>query len=51
MRGTPDDMAREIKAWEALGVEHLALWFNTTDPDELAIRVERFSHNVLPLID
>ncbi len=51
LRGTPDEMAREIKAWEALGVEHLAIWFNTTDPDELAIRVERFSHNVLPLLD
>jgi hypothetical protein len=44
-------MAREIKAWEALGVQHLAIWLGTTDPDELAIRLERFSHDVLPLID
>jgi probable F420-dependent oxidoreductase len=51
IRGTPDAMADEIKAFAAQGVEHLALWFGTTDPEELAVLAERFAHDVAPLID
>ena len=50
IRGDHHQMADEIRAFAALGVEHLALWFGTTDPDELAVRVERFSHDVAPLV-
>jgi|RhiMetdeSRZDD1v2_1073273.scaffolds.fasta_scaffold383910_2 probable F420-dependent oxidoreductase len=50
IRGTPDQMADEIRAFAALGIEHLALWFGTTDPEELAIRMERFAHDVAPLV-
>jgi probable F420-dependent oxidoreductase len=50
IRGTPDQMADEIRAFAALGVEHLALWFGTTDPEELAVRMERFAHDVAPLV-
>jgi probable F420-dependent oxidoreductase len=50
IRGTPEEMADEVRAYSALGVEHLALWFGTTDPEELEVRAERFAHNVAPLI-
>jgi probable F420-dependent oxidoreductase len=50
IRGTPEQMADEVKAYAKLGVEHLALWFGTTDPEELAIRAERFAHDVAPLV-
>lgn len=50
IRGEHHQMADEIRAFAALGVEHLALWFGTTDPDELAVLVERFSHDVTPLV-
>ena len=50
IRGTPEQMADEVRAFAALGVEHLALWFGTTDPEELAVRMERFAHDVAPLI-
>jgi probable F420-dependent oxidoreductase len=50
MRGTPEEMADEIRAFAALGVDHLALWFGTTDPEELEVRAERFAHDVAPLV-
>jgi len=50
IRGEHHQMADEIRAFAALGVEHLALWFGTTDPDELAVLIERFSHDVAPLV-
>jgi probable F420-dependent oxidoreductase len=48
--GNPEQMADEIRAYAALGVEHLALWFGTTDPEELEVRAERFAHDVAPLV-
>jgi probable F420-dependent oxidoreductase len=50
IRGTPEQMTDEVRAFAALGVEHLALWFGTTDPEELAVRMERFAHDVAPLV-
>jgi probable F420-dependent oxidoreductase len=50
MRGNPEQMADEVRAYAALGVEHLALWFGTTDPEELEVRAERFAHDVAPLV-
>ena len=50
IRGTPDEMAAEIKAFAALGVEHIALWFKSTEPDELIRRMERFQRDVVPLV-
>ena len=46
MRGDPDAIATEIRAWAAIGVSHLALHFGTTDPDELVAHVERFDREV-----
>ncbi len=50
MRGDPDAIAGEIRAWAAIGVTHLALYFGTTDPDEIVARVERFHGEVAPLV-
>ena len=51
MRGSPEDIAAEVRAFAALGVTHLALTFGTTDPGDLVARVERFAREVAPLID
>ena len=50
MRGTPDEMAAEVRAFAAIGVEHLALAFQATDPDEVVRRAERFDREVVPLV-
>jgi hypothetical protein len=43
-------MAAEIDAFAALGVEHLAVGFDTTDPGEVVARAERFAREVVPLV-
>jgi probable F420-dependent oxidoreductase len=50
IRGTPDEMAAEVRAFETLGVEHIAIWFDSTDPTELVSLVERFDREVAPLV-
>ena len=50
MRGSPDEIAAEIRAFAALGVTHLALYFDTTDPTELVARVDRFDREVAALV-
>lgn len=51
MRGSPEAIATEVRAFADLGVTHLALWFGTTDPGELVARAERFSREVSPLVE
>lgn len=50
MRGSPEAIATEVRAFAELGVTHLALSFGTTDPGEIVARVERFSRDVAPLV-
>jgi len=50
MRGSPDAIAAEVRAFGALGVTHLALYFGTTDPGELVAAAERFDREVAPLV-
>ncbi len=50
MQGSPEDIAAEVRAWADLGVEHLALWVETTDPAALEGTVDRFVAEVLPLV-
>ncbi len=50
LRGSPDEMAAEVRAFAALGVTHMALWFEAADPAELVARVQRFAHEVAPLV-
>jgi probable F420-dependent oxidoreductase len=49
MRGSPEAMAAEVQAFATHGATHLALWFETTDPDEVRDRMERFAREVAPL--
>jgi probable F420-dependent oxidoreductase len=51
MRGSPDEIAAEIRAFADLGVTHLALSLGTTDPAQLVTRAEWFGREVAPLID
>jgi probable F420-dependent oxidoreductase len=48
--GGPEDIAGLVRAWAAIGVEHLALTFAVTDPVEITSRVERFARDVIPLV-
>ena len=50
MRGSPEEIAAEVRAFAAVGVEHLALHFGTTEPTELVARAERFDRVVAPLV-
>ena len=50
IRGTPEEMAAEIRAFADLDVEHLALWFDETDPESLVGACERFAREVVPLV-
>ena len=49
VRGTPDEMAAEVRAFAALGVTHLALSFGSTDPAEVRADMDRFVAEVAPL--
>jgi probable F420-dependent oxidoreductase len=50
IRGTPEEMAAEVRAFADLGVDHIGLWFMRTDPDELVRSMERFDREVVPLV-
>ncbi len=51
MRGTPEEIAAEAKAFAGHGVTHLALSFATTDPAEVVAQAERFAREVAPLVE
>jgi probable F420-dependent oxidoreductase len=50
MHGSAEEIAAEVRAFAALGVEHIALAFGTTDPTEVVARAERFDAEVAPLV-
>ncbi len=50
IRGTPDEMAAEIKAYADLGVSHVALYFEAVDPVGVVAAAERFAREVGPLV-
>jgi probable F420-dependent oxidoreductase len=50
IHGSPPDAAAEIRAFAALGVDHLTLMFPPRDRDGLARAVERFRAEVVPLV-
>ena len=51
MRGTPEEIAAEARAFAGHGVTHLALYFETTDPGKVVAQAERFAREVAPIID
>jgi probable F420-dependent oxidoreductase len=50
LRGSPRDMAAEVRAFAALGVGHLVLAFGVTSPSDVEARVKRFWNDVIPLV-
>lgn len=50
LQGSPDDIAAEVRAWAELGVEHLALWVESTDPRVIERTIDRFVAEVVPLV-
>ena len=50
MHGSPADVAAEIRAFAAIGVDHVALAFPPRDAEGLTRAVERFVAEVLPLV-
>jgi len=50
MRGTPDEVAVEIRAFADLGVEELALWFVADSSAAQVAAAERFAAEVEPLV-
>jgi probable F420-dependent oxidoreductase len=50
MRGTPDQIAAEVRAYADLGVSHVALYFEALDPAGIAAAAERFEREVVPLV-
>jgi probable F420-dependent oxidoreductase len=50
MHGSADEIAAEVRAFAAFGVEHLALHFGTTDATEVVAAAERFASQVAPLV-
>jgi probable F420-dependent oxidoreductase len=49
MRGSAADVAAEVSSWAAIGVEHLALFFEVASPAAFREAAERFDAEVLPL--
>ena len=50
MRGTPEEVAAEIRAFAGIGVDHLLLTFAERDPDGLARAAQRFVDEVIPIV-
>ena len=43
-------MAAEVRAYAALGVDHVALSFAAVDPAGVVAEAERFQREVVPLV-
>ena len=50
MRGSPEEVAAEVRSWAQVGVEELALWFSVDSADDLVPAVERFAAEVVPFV-
>jgi hypothetical protein len=49
-RGTPEEIAAELRTFRDLGVEDAALWFIADSSDALVAAAERFAAEVAPLV-
>ena len=50
LTGTPDDMIREVQAFESIGVEEIAFGFGETDAERVRDAMERFDREVIAAI-
>jgi len=46
IRGTVDEIRAEIESWNALGVDHLVVWFGGDSIDRFVAAAERFAREV-----
>lgn len=46
LRGTPDEMRAEIAEWAAIGVTHLALYFESVTPEAIVRDVDWFAREI-----
>ena len=51
IRGSPAEMATEVRKFAEVGVTHLGLWFGATDAGEVVAMAERFARDVGPLVE
>jgi probable F420-dependent oxidoreductase len=51
MRGSPEAIAAEVRAFRDVGVSHLVLAIGPTDPDGYVTVAERFAREVVPLVE
>ena len=51
IRGSPAEMAAEVRKFAEVGVTHLGLWFGATDAREVVAMAERFARDVGPLVE
>jgi probable F420-dependent oxidoreductase len=49
MRGSPEEVAAQVRAWADVGVTHLALAFGQTSAEGVTAAAERFAREVAPL--
>lgn len=50
LRGSPEQLARALKAYQAIGVEHIALQFMVPRWPERLEQIERFAREVMPAL-
>lgn len=50
LRGSPEQLARALKAYQAIGVEHIALQFMVPRWPERLEQIERFAGEVMPAL-
>lgn len=50
LRGTPEQLAKALRHFRAIGVEHLALQFMVPRWPERRAQIERFAREVMPLL-
>jgi probable F420-dependent oxidoreductase len=48
LRGTPVEMRAGLADWEAIGVDHLALYFESVTPEAIVRDVEWFAREIAP---
>ena len=49
-RGTPEEIATELRAFADLGLEDAAMWFIAGSSDAFVAAAERFAAEVVPLV-
>jgi hypothetical protein len=49
LQGNPEQIAADLRDYQAVGVQNFVLWFRAGGPSEQLEAMERFAREVLPL--